>query len=98
MRCGVEKCRQRFTLKRHPDRYARLQPCPACGDTLHVRSVEAERRRERAKQTNCICGGLPYKHRKGSYKSCVYSPHFNEPWTEEEIEGYKGMMATPRSG
>ena len=98
MRCGVSKCRTRFTLKKHPDLYKRKIKCPCCGDHLKVRDVEAERRRELAKQEQCECGGLPFKHRKGSYFACSHHRDAGKDWTEEQGHHYEAMLRVKRSG
>lgn len=98
MRCGVETCRQRFTLRRNPEEYVRAIKCPSCGDHLKVRSVEAERQRELVKQDTCSCGGYPFPHRKGSMRGCADHPRAIEEFTQEEIHDYEACMRTPRSG
>lgn len=97
MRCGVEKCRHRFALSKHPVEYVRAVKRPACGDHLHVRSIEAERQRELAKQDRCLCSSYPFPHRKGSLRFCDYHPLKAVEPTAQEWEEYEGCMSTPRS-
>lgn len=94
MRCS--RCRARFTLKRHPDLYQRAVRCPSC-QSLTVYSCEAARRRELAKQETCHCPNFPFPHRSGSLRLCWNHPKIEQSPTEEEVEHYKSILATPRS-
>lgn len=96
-RCGVEKCRTRF---RHKKRLKREPKCPACGDTIRVRDIEAERLRELAKQERCECNWYPFPHRAGTLTMCELNPDRAagiEP-TAEDISDYQACLDTPRSG
>jgi hypothetical protein len=98
MRCGVTACRTRFTLRRDPALYVRPIKCPRCGDSLRVRNVEAERRRELAKQATCNCGGYPFPHRQGSMRGCAFHPRADQEMTEVEAWEYHYVWRTPRGG
>lgn len=100
MRCGVEKCRHRWTLRRHPAKYKRKPKCPRCGDVIRVRSVEEERRREMAKRKEtgrfCECGGYPFPHEKGSLRFCEHHPLFHVEPDQIEVYDFEACWATPR--
>lgn len=98
MRCGVEKCRTRFTLKKAPHLYKRRIKCPTCGDYFKVRSVEAERQRELAKQDTCRCSAYPFPHRKGSMRMCDHHRLRDVDITDDEYREYMYCLETPRSG
>lgn len=97
MQCsrGKDGCGSRFTLRQRPELYKVAPRCTKCGSTV-IYSVEEIRRRELANQERCTCQNIPFPHRKGSIKACVHSPHFNEPWTQEEEHQYQMMIETPR--
>lgn len=92
MRCGVETCRHRWTLRKHPAQYKRQPRCPKCHDTIHVRSVEEERRREMAKRKKtgrfCECGHYPFPHDKGSLRFCAHHLLMLADTEPEQIEIY----------
>lgn len=99
MRCGVERCRQRFRKKRPPEQYAHWPKCPACG-SINTRSIESERLREASKQRTCRCVAYPFPHREGSLRFCEW--HIRviagiEP-TEEEALDYESCLRTKRQG
>ena len=79
----------RYTLKRAPWLYVQESrtKCKHCG-SLNVRSDEAARRRELAKQERCYC--LPFPHNKGRIAGC-------EHWEGEVNEhDFEAMINTPR--
>ena len=96
VRCSVQKCRARSLLKKHPDEYKRKPKCFVCGGRLI--SVEMERRRETQLQETCYCFPIPFPHRKGSLRFCDYHHAADIEPTEEELEKFKQMCETPRSG
>lgn len=93
VRCG--SCRTRYRIKRHPDDYVRRPRC-GCGGNLN--SIEAERRRELAKQERCTCMAIPFPHRAGSLRFCELHPRSEIEPTDEEWQDFEYLLATPRSG
>lgn len=93
MRCRKSKCYYQFTLKRAPKGDVE---CPICGG--ETRCVEAERRRELAKQDTCNCLPIPFPHKKGAVLGCEHHPKDFNDWTIEDQRQYQGMLETARSG
>lgn len=87
-------CGHRMTFKKKPI-VADLS-CPMCGG--NVRSVEADRKREMAKQDTCYCHGIPFIHKKGSILGCHHHPKHPDDWTTDDDRQYQSMMEVPRSG
>ena len=96
VQCRNNKCRTRDRIKKRLEEYKREKRCVVCGGPL--RSIEAERRRELAKQETCYCGPIPFPHREGSLRFCEHHPLVDVEPTDEEWEDYEGMCMTPRSG
>lgn len=88
-------CRGRW---RHKKRLKREPRCPHCGERIRYYSIEAERRRELAKQDTCHCNAYPFPHRAGSMRMCDTHPLAGVEPTQEEIYDYQGCLETPRSG
>lgn len=101
MRCGITKCRKRFTLRRHPSEYIRVIKCPACGDSTLVRHVEDERQRELAKRkrtgNHCFCNAYLFPHARGSLRACMHHPLADVELTPQEELDYEAIMSTARS-
>lgn len=104
MRCNACKNNRRrgsgrFTLRRHPAKYVRAIKCPACGETIRVVSVEAERRREFAKHLRCSpdCP-YPFEHQKDSMRMCPGHPLANVQLTALELLDFDACLNTRRSG
>jgi hypothetical protein len=72
-RCTTKKCRQRVTLRMHPDVYKREPRCSACGG--RVKYDPSVTRQTRSRGT-CHCDGYPFPHR----------PHC-EPWCRTARRG-----------
>ncbi len=97
VRCGNTKCRTRFRIKRHPDSYKIKRKCPGCGGT-RLRSIEAERKREAAKQKRCYCSAYPFPHQAGSMRFCEEHSLADVTATPEEWDAYENTIRTDRSG
>ncbi len=87
----------RFTLKKHPNKYAKAIKCPHCKG-LNVVSVEAHRRREIADQDTCCCYPIPFPHRKGSMRFCEHHELADIEPNEDDHRYHQSMLETPRSG
>lgn len=70
MRCPTKSCGRRWTLKKHPDLYARKHRCPRCDRVLMGSEGrrELERLRALAKQDTCTCYTFP--HARGTLQHC----------------------------
>jgi hypothetical protein len=95
--CRREGRSKRFTLRRHPDNYARTVKCPRC-KSFDVRSDETTRRKEIAKRVICHCGSPPFPHEKGSMRFCDHHPLIDVEGTKQEYLDWQAMMDTPRGG
>ena len=92
-RCNVCRTRWRHRKKRKTE-----PKCPYCKETIRIRSIEQERRRELAKQDACHCNAYPFPHRKGTLRMRHHHPMIDVEPTDEEIYDYEACLATPRSG
>ena len=95
-RCNRVKCRTRFSVKHSAKRPPK---CPGCGETVMIRNVEQDRRRELSKQERCYCNAYPFPHRSGSLRACIDHPLIvnNVPMTDEEHYQYMDCLNTKRS-
>lgn len=98
MRCsrGRKGCGTRFTLKKNPGKYANEIKCPSCG-SVHVNSVEQERRRESLNNDTCSCHFYPFPHKRASMRMCMDHPNKEEPTWEETVQ-YEDCLRTERAG
>lgn len=82
-RCTKQKChRQRITLRKPKEQYAKDPVCLSCGTpTLGI-----AKEKERTKKRLCRCDGYPYPHSKGSTPWCRESKR--EPTEYEFKERY----------
>jgi len=80
-RCRVRACQTRKTLPRRLEDYKlerNVPRCPNCGSELrrdHNKDREAKRK-------TCLCGELPFPHRRGS-KWCR---HYTGEYTDQDYE------------
>lgn len=89
--------RGRYTLKHGHYVIEKYWRCPNC-ESINVRSDEKNRRNEMLRQDTCDCNGVPFRHRKGTFLSCIHHPKDYDDWTEEDERQMEGMLRTPRSG
>lgn len=80
-RCSRTTCRQRVSLPRTIERYARPKLCPACAhDTLRLDRWKKRDHRRSA----CHCEGYIFRHRRGSLRCRDYrGSRIPEDWKHD---------------
>lgn len=79
--------------------YARTPRCPNCR-SVHVQSVELERRREMRQRIErgrlCRCANYPFPHAIGTLRFCSHHPRILVDPTEHEERQYMGCLEVRR--
>lgn len=80
-RCTSASCRKRTTKPKLLEQYVqeRYTVCAVCGGRL---SHDPEVRR-RSKKQKCVCDGLPYPHRRGTFGCAHDERERTDEWYEE---------------
>ena len=83
--CHCKRCRTRRTFSKHPEFYRRNPTCP-CGGTY---TVDIFRRKKEHRKYRCLCGELPFPHRRG----CKWCFHYRGKYDlSRDIHPFLGPM------
>lgn len=92
-RCSRTACRQRTSLRRKLEHYARPRRCPSCRhDSLRLDRWKLRDHRRSA----CYCDGYDFIHRRGSLRCNHYRGTRDPDWERLALElGAMPMLQQP---